>query len=329
MRWFASCLIVAACANPPAPVEPTQPDPADADDDPPDTSPAPPAPVAPPYDPTHAGKVVSKLTEYAFDGGWIEFEMRRDGNRVFEIAYDHYAVAVTVAWQFGALANLEPTSAMAGVVVLPAAKAPNGRGAPVVIATYSVLDPTKAYHRELSMHARWGDPRSTPTRYAYRLPFPTGSTFSVLQGFHGTFSHRGSNEFAVDFDCPQATRVLAARAGTIVASNAAAQWAGTKPEFLDYRHTNFVIVMHDDGTLGEYMHLSPSGVEVVAGQRVTRGQELGLSGNTGFSTTPHLHFQVMTAAEDGIAAHSFPFELAIAPATYVAPVQGKSYTAWE
>ena len=109
MRWFASCLIVAACANPPAPVEPTQPDPADADDDPPDTSPAPPAPVAPPYDPTHAGKVVSKLTEYAFDGGWIEFEMRRDGNRVFEIAYDHYAVAVTVAWQFGALANLEPT----------------------------------------------------------------------------------------------------------------------------------------------------------------------------------------------------------------------------
>ena len=74
-----------------------------------------------------------------------------------------------------------------------------------------------------------------------------------------------------------------------------------------------MLVLHDDGTLGEYMHLSPSGVEVEPGQRVERGQELALSGNTGFSSTPHLHFQVMTATDDGIAKQSFPFELAIRP----------------
>ena len=50
-----------------------------------------------------------------------------------------------------------------------------------------------------------------PNPYVYRLPYPTGLTFSVLQGFHGAFSHRGSNEFAIDFDCPVATRVLTAR----------------------------------------------------------------------------------------------------------------------
>jgi murein DD-endopeptidase MepM/ murein hydrolase activator NlpD len=62
---------------------------------------------------------------------------------------------------------------------------------------------------------------------------------------------------------------------------------------------------------------------------VRRGQELGLSGNTGFSTTPHLHFQLMTAADDGVAKHSFWFELAVAPQQASSPVQGARYAAWE
>ena len=102
-----------------------------------------------------------------------------------------------------------------------------------------------------------------------------------------------------------------------------------KPEFLEYRRTNFVIVLHDDGTLGEYMHLAPSGVRVTIGQRVDRGDELALSGNTGFSSTPHLHFQVMTAARDGISALSFPFQLSLSPKRAETPVQGRSYASWE
>jgi murein DD-endopeptidase MepM/ murein hydrolase activator NlpD len=122
---------------------------------------------------------------------------------------------------------------------------------------------------------------------------------------------------------------VAARPGIVVAVNAAAQDGGITPEFLDDKRANFVLVLHGDGTLGEYMHLSPSGVEVVPGQRVARGQEIGLSGNTGFSSTPHLHFQVMTAADDGVAKQSFPFELAVAPRRTAQPVQGQRYAAWE
>jgi murein DD-endopeptidase MepM/ murein hydrolase activator NlpD len=181
----------------------------------------------------------------------------------------------------------------------------------------------------IQLHERFGDPQARPAPYAYRLPYPTGKTFAVLQGFHGAFSHRGSNEFAVDFDCPVATRVVAARPGVVIASNAAAQGAGTTPDFLEYTRTNFILVLHDDGTIGEYMHLAPSGVEVAAGQRVERGQEIGLSGNTGFSSTPHLHFQVMTAADDGIAAQSFPIRFAVAPSRIEEPVQGRAYPAWE
>ena len=281
------------------------------------------------YDPTQAGTIVDRMSDFAFDGGRIDFEMRRDGDSIVEIARNRYAIPVVMQWTFRDLDNLEPTGAISEVTLLPAADRPNGVGISVVLTTFRISDMQRAFHRQLQMHARFGDPTARPEPYAYRLPYKAGTTFSVLQGFHGTFSHRGSNEYAVDFDCPVATPVLAARPGVVVAANAAAQGSGTTPEFLEYRRTNFVIVLHDDGTLGEYMHLAPSGVRVAIGQRVDRGDELALSGNTGFSSTPHLHFQVMTAASDGISALSFPFQLAVAPKRAEAPVQGRSYASWE
>lgn len=281
------------------------------------------------YDPTTTGVLVDRMSDFAFDGGRIDFEMRRDGEQVIELARNRYAVPVVMHWAFRDLDNLEPSAQLAASTLLPAADRVNGVGAAVVLTTFHITDMRRPFHRELLMHARFGDPTARPQPYAYRLPYKAGTTFSILQGFHGTFSHRGSNEYAVDFDCPVATPVLAARPGTIVASNAAAQGSGTTPDFLEYRRTNFVLVLHDDGTLGEYMHLAPSGVKVQVGQHVDRGDELALSGNTGFSSTPHLHFQVMTAAPDGVSALSFPFDLAVAPRRSEAPVQGRAYPAWE
>ena len=90
-----------------------------------------------------------------------------------------------------------------------------------------------------------------------------------------------------------------------------------------------VRVLHDDGTMSLYAHLNWNTIRVVPGQRVARGESLGRSGNTGFSTTPHLHFQVMTAAQDGLGAVSFPFELRVAPRIAEPPVEGQLYRAWE
>lgn len=314
MRWLA---LVALLGCGPQPGTPAWTAPA-----------APPPPDEAPIDLRSAGVVVDRLTDFAFDGGRIELEMRRDGNRIIEVAYNRYAVPVVMAWQLADLVNLEPTD-NTGVTVLPAAPKPNVQGAGVVLTTLAVIDPTQAYRRVFQLHARFGDPQARPAPYAYRLPYAAGKTFAVLQGFHGAFSHRGSNEFAVDFDCPVATKVLAARPGIVVASNAAAQGAGTSPDYLEYARTNFVLVLHEDGTLGEYMHLAPSGVEVAPGDHVARGQEIALSGNTGFSSTPHLHFQVMTAADDGIAAQSFPIRFSVAPHRVEEPVQGRAYPGWE
>jgi murein DD-endopeptidase MepM/ murein hydrolase activator NlpD len=270
-----------------------------------------------------------RMVDFVFDGGQLEFELYRSGSRIVQVARSRYAVPVVIRWALTELDNLEPRTATEGVALLPAAPGPLGVGQAVVLAELDQLDTSRRYRRELYFRARFGDPRAEPAPYAYGLPYPAGLTFSVLQGFHGAFSHRGSNEFAVDFDCPVATPVLATRPGVVVAAHAAAQGAGTTPEFLDYRRTNFVLLLHDDGTLGEYMHLSPSGVEVAPGQRIARGQPIALSGNTGYSSTPHLHFQVMTAGDDGVAARSFPFRIAIAPDRVEEPVQGRRYSAWE
>lgn len=285
--------------------------------------------AAPPVDPERLGELDDRMVDFAFAGGQLEFELYRSGSRVAQVARNRYAVPIMIQWSIIAVDNLEPLTALEGATFLPAAPAPLGVGPPVVLAELEQFDPSRRYRREFYFRARFGDPRAEPTSYAYGLPYPVGRSFAVLQGFHGAFSHRGSNEFAVDFDCPVATPVLAARPGIVVAANAAAVGSGMTPEFLDYKRTNFVLVQHDDGTLGEYMHLSPSGVEVKPGQRVARGQSLALSGNTGFSSTPHLHFQVMTAGTDGASARSFPFRFAVAPNRVEAPRQGQRYTAWE
>jgi murein DD-endopeptidase MepM/ murein hydrolase activator NlpD len=292
--------------------------------------PGPAAPFAAPASPPRlAGRLDDRAIGFRFDGGQLEFELYRDGTRIEQVVRNRYAVPVMLRWTMHTFDNVEPITAVEGTTLLPAASGPLGAGAPIVIAELQQLDPAAPYRRELSFQARFGDPGARPAAYAYALPYPRGLTFAVLQGFHGAFSHRGSNEYAVDFNCPVATPVVAARPGIVVAAHASAQGAGTSPEFLDDQRANFVIVLHDDGTIGEYMHLAPSGVRVSPGQAVTRGQELALSGNTGFSSTPHLHFQVMTASDDGLAKRSFPFQLAIAPRRTSWPIVGQRYAAWE
>jgi len=314
--WFVLLSLLLGC---PAPVEPVyvSRDPVVA---------APPPLTGAPH---VVGKLDDRMIDFQFEGGRLELELYRSGTRIEQVVRNRYIVPLTIHWTMSALSNLQPVSAIEGVSVLPPATAPMATGEPIVIAELQQVDPRARYRRELYFTAKFGDPGARPTAYTYALPYPRGKTFSVLQGFHGAFSHRGSNEFAVDFDCPVATPVVAARPGVVVAINASAQGSGTTPEFFEDARANFVLVLHDDGTIGEYMHLSPSGAEVRPGQRVVRGQELALSGNTGYSSTPHLHFQVMTAAEDGTAKHPFPFEFAVGPRQASAPVLGQRYRAWE
>jgi len=136
----------------------------------------------------------------------------------------------------------------------------------------------------------------------YRYPFPwRGGPFRLTQGPNGTFSHTDlKSRFAMDIAMPEGTPIIAARGGMVVKTENNQAGRGSDPS------GNFVRVQHDDGTQGVYLHLKQGSVSVRQGQRVVVGSLLALSGNTGNSSGPHLHFVVQRATELGLA--SIPYE---------------------
>jgi murein DD-endopeptidase MepM/ murein hydrolase activator NlpD len=57
-------------------------------------------------------------------------------------------------------------------------------------------------------------------------------------------------------------------------------------------HWNYVMIMHNDSSTALYGHLQQNGLLVKLGDSVVVGQQIALSGNTGYSAFPHLHFTV-------------------------------------
>ena len=89
---------------------------------------------------------------------------------------------------------------------------------------------------------------------------------------------------------------------------------------------NFVQVLHDDGTTAVYAHLQLDTVRVRPGQRVQRGEYIANSGNTGYSSGPHLHFVVLRNA--GLRSESVPVTFAGPGGASVVPRSHASLTAY-
>jgi hypothetical protein len=138
------------------------------------------------------------------------------------------------------------------------------------------------------------------TQYVW-LPFPSGDAVSVSQGHHGYYSHYGSSLYAVDFPAPEGTPIAAARAGRVWQAYDAST-EGCADESCAHLG-NYVIIDHGDGTMGRYWHLEHQGALVEPGEAVERGQIIGLVGNTGWSTGPHLHFEVSDLFYQSLPLH--------------------------
>ena len=144
------------------------------------------------------------------------------------------------------------------------------------------------------------------------FPWPAGRTFAVTQGNGGLFwngsscvsggDHTGLGQFAWDWGMPTGTPILASKAGTVKLT----QFLGTSDACFNgcggcgfacprtcnnvdcTNRGNYVVIAHNDGTQALYLHLSR--VDVSVGAAVATGQQIGLSGTSGWSTGPHLHF---------------------------------------
>lgn len=160
--------------------------------------------------------------------------------------------------------------------------------------------------------------------YVYGLPYRSGDSYEIIQGFGGSFSHKGRDLYAVDFGMPVGTTVFAAREGKVVGIYEDSDITGTSKDYADYG--NYVFLEHPDKTIGEYWHLKQGGVLVSEGEFVKAGTPIAISGNTGFSSGPHLHFAV-TAAVNGQVSKSFRIRFKTREAIIDYPVEGKRYTA--
>lgn len=123
-------------------------------------------------------------------------------------------------------------------------------------------------------------------------------SYTLSATFHQAGSMWQSTHSGQDFAVPSGTQVVAAHGGTVVKAGSNGAGDGSA-------YGNAIVIKHGNGTYSQYAHLSR--IDVRVGQVVTTGQRIALSGDTGNSTGPHLHFEIRTTANYGSAVDPVAF----------------------
>ena len=207
--------------------------------------------------------------------------------------------------------------------------------APTAAATLASYPPLDAGSKDLPAILRPTNINSplalsAQDHFYFTFPLPAASLqrtipsgrYAELPGPIEKGAHTGM-AIAVDIGTP----VLSAASGTVL-------WTGiglfNNYENADDPYGVAIAIRHDFGHEGQrlytvYAHLSES--QVVKGQRVETGDVIGLSGNTGFSSGPHLHFEVRLG--ENTIYHSRNPELWIAPPQQSGVLVGQVYTTYD
>lgn len=169
-----------------------------------------------------------------------------------------------------------------------------GPGERLLLGEVQAREPGASHDFRVSLSAQLGrlNARAASSQ-RYRLPYADGEAYAISQAASGPLtSHQDPlMREAVDFTMPEGTPVHAAREGVVVRVVMHFEAGGLDPALLE--QANEIVLEHPDGTLGVYAHLAPNSARVSPGERVQTGQRLASSGNTGYSSGPHLHFALM------------------------------------
>lgn len=124
--------------------------------------------------------------------------------------------------------------------------------------------------------------------FVYQLPYEENKTHLLVQGYFSHYTHK--HRAALDFKMKKGTKVCAARSGIIVRLKENGKKGGSSIKNRTFG--NFVVVQHEDSSRTGYWHLQFNSVLVNVGDTVKQGQVIALSGNSGYTYFPHLHFIV-------------------------------------
>ncbi|MEU6406902.1 M23 family metallopeptidase [Streptomyces sp. NPDC046985] len=122
--------------------------------------------------------------------------------------------------------------------------------------------------------------------------------YTLTASFNQSGSHWMHRHSGQDFAVPIGTSVMAAHGGTVVKAGPGGAGDGAA-------YGNAIVIKHADGEYSQYAHLSR--IDVKVGQVVATGQHIALSGNTGNTTGPHLHFEIRTTPNYGSAVNPVVF----------------------
>jgi murein DD-endopeptidase MepM/ murein hydrolase activator NlpD len=126
------------------------------------------------------------------------------------------------------------------------------------------------------------------TSFVYHLPYEENKTHLLVQGYFSMYTHK--HRAALDFKMKKGTKVCAVRDGVVVRIKKDGNRGGSN---VKYRADgNYIVIQHEDSTRSGYWHLKHDSIYVKVGDVVKQGDVIGLSGRTGYTYFPHLHFIV-------------------------------------
>lgn len=211
-------------------------------------------------------------------------QMSDEGITIYADNNEHFPVSIELKLE---LKGLETTHGQGDILVLQ----PRMKEQP--LTTLRPI-PGKSWSYRSSVRSFFGDVLISQydTSHVYELPIARGTSEYISQGYFGKISHH--QEYALDFDLAEGTPVYAVRAGTVV--KVVDNFNKSCPDASCMQYNNFMIISHNDGTYADYAHLKKNGALAELGDEVAVGDLIANSGNTGWTTGPHLHLVIFVPA---------------------------------
>ena len=172
---------------------------------------------------------------------------------------------------------------------------------PANTSNYFLVDlkkdnPLSGYSYAYDVASTFGDATIVKydTNFAYHLPYQKSEEYKVQQGYFGKYTHQ--NDRALDFEMPIGTMVSAARSGVIITQIEHNTKHCANPTCISFN--NYIEILHSDGSIANYSHLKFKSCKYKVGEYVNAGDIIAESGETGYTSGPHLHFLVYLPAFD-------------------------------